>query len=204
MVHAAGDVMSKIVMYKHCFRTLTENSILSQQGAMLSAVLQRQLEFINKFNVESVSEKYSPQGNPTTMKLPESFRDDLSAFTTEVSLVMKTFVVAVHGALCMDLEKEADIATKISEIDDLEEEDDDRNTWSPKSCACHGKLCVNATCGTACRRFCYEKFALNRWTCKAASGEGSVSFNLVCDGKYDCLDESDEINCAVGAGRCFT
>lgn len=196
LVRSATKLMSEVdaSIHRKCF-TITEDNLLLAQNQILRDVLQTQMDFLKKVNTSS-------QGIEI---IYQAFDDKfLKATVNDVTKILSTLSYALDGALCArttelhgnkDFRRFNDIdVDNIEELDEVPKE----TGWSPKSCRCKQEFCVEPTCKAACKRVCWQRYSLNHWGCQALSGATSVSLNVVCDGKLDCFDETDENSCKIG------
>lgn len=156
---------------------------------MLKSFLKQQLDFIKKHG-RNKSETYEYYGKS------ESIVD----VAGDVLTVVRSFAMVLKGALCdMSVEESEHILAAYDQ--DLEKDFEKivlQGRWYPKSCICSGQICKDNSCPHLCKRLCFQKHSLQHWSCQTVTKNNSLSLDLVCDGKLDCYDETDEIGCATG------
>ncbi|XP_049870952.1 uncharacterized protein LOC126370211 [Pectinophora gossypiella] len=193
-VHGATQIMAKVELNRYCFKSLVDNTIISRQGLLLSSILSSQVAFLKK---------YESKATKTNVKADEFPTEPVDEIVKEVAVVVRTFSTALNGALCA-APVENNIIEKESPLKDDMEEEFQRilhdAAWTPSDCKCDGAYCVNRTCVAGCKRLCYETHTLVTFRCKSLNkGQNSISLDMICDGKLDCFEEADELNC-VGNG----
>ncbi|KAJ8724291.1 hypothetical protein PYW08_015765 [Mythimna loreyi] len=198
IVRKATKVMSEVEssMNRKCF-TLTEESLLMSQNQVLRDVLYTQMDFLKK-HVKPSSQEIENKSAVVDEKFVKGAVND-------VSRILSTLSYALDGALCArssapehyshnDFRRFNDIDIEAIEgLDDIPKD----VGWTPKLCRCKRQFCIEPTCQAACKRVCWQRFSLNHWGCQALSGTTFVSLNVVCDGKLDCFDETDENFCKI-------
>lgn len=65
-------------------------------------------------------------------------------------------------------------------------------------CSCENDVCKTSDCHPRCKYVCWQRFSINRWECETYTDDFSVPLDLICDGKYDCFDKTDETSCTTG------
>lgn len=189
-IQAATQIVAEIDLAKNCFDNAISSSMLPQQGAILSQLLQKQVAFIEKYTHDSKSRAF----------FKTSSYNDILEVVTEVVAIIKSFSLSLNTALCIDVNKEVD--KMISEGESLldAESTSIRNVHEMlRECDCNNHVCLKPTCPAVCKRICYQTYSLSRWACKPVKeGAAGVSLDDICDGKYDCYDKTDESNCVSG------
>lgn len=198
-VRRATRVMSEVEtsLNRKCF-AITEDSLLMSQNQVLRDVLQTQMNFLKKHvhPLSKVEVQYEI--------LDENY---IKAAVSDVNKILSTLSYALDGALCArvsNLKHQGNNEFRqfydvdIDGLDEIIEGSKDPG-FSPKSCVCSGQFCADPpTCPAACKRVCWQRYSLNHWGCQAINGGTAVSLNVVCDGKLDCFDETDETLCQIG------
>ncbi|XP_053605309.1 uncharacterized protein LOC128672286 [Plodia interpunctella] len=187
---------------RHCASTHMDNSLLSKQSDILGSVLQSELNFLRR---------HSNNDSDNTFQTEEIVKKTVN----EVALVLSSLSIGLEGSLCPRYygQDEDDIvidpknslsiftAEKNDKNDILEEikpETTTRKSISPNKCTCDKGFCTDINCSQMCRLVCWQKHSLGHWGCQAIDGGTSVSLAVLCDGKTDCYDQTDEEDCSVG------
>lgn len=181
--------MTEIDLTKFCYEESVGKTVLPQQADVLTKLLNQQVAFIDKYS------RYPKKDEI----LRKSRYGDVLAVVIEVVAIVKSFGHSMNTALCLDAGKEADKIIEESEtLLDVEHSSSQSVREMISECDCTDQFCFNP-CSATCKRFCYQTYSLSRWMCKPTK-EGAVGVALddLCNGKIDCLDETDELNCATG------
>ncbi|RVE54572.1 hypothetical protein evm_000693 [Chilo suppressalis] len=180
------QIMSRLESYitKKCFLS-SDNTVLVRQKEILDEVLSKQRKFLEKYTGINSNEQLSNN-------------KDIKVTTNEVAAVIETLAIALKSSLCMyeipDRNK-MDIRKDLTLLD----EDVIELKMPLEKCNCNKSFCTNEVCSESCKLICWYKYTLVRWRCHAVDESTSVPLNSICDGKFDCNDESDEISCNTGA-----
>ncbi|CAF4906812.1 unnamed protein product [Pieris macdunnoughi] len=157
-----------------CFPGAMNPNLLSRQNNFLQDILNSQLEFIEKYKSEHRI-KLATNGNTRNRLI------------NEITDVLSTLTMALDKAFCSN--KNTRRFNKI-----LDEEDPwPTDKWPPTSCPCLQGPCQN--CTYPCKRICWHKSSLLNWNCESVNQSSMVPLSVICDGKIDCFDESDEKGC---------
>ncbi|KAJ0177939.1 hypothetical protein K1T71_006812 [Dendrolimus kikuchii] len=195
-IHKTISLMSQIhspPIYK-CFVVQLGSSVLTRQNTDLRNVLDTQLKFIQKYsNISILSNPTSPKDKINKYVVKKS--------VNEIAVVVTTLAAALEGALCSRRRSIGmfDQLGEITTADDILDTNEHKEYWSPKSCECTGMVCANVSCQDPCPKVCMQKNSLNQWICESTDGNPGVPVSVLCDGKIDCYDKSDETNCSYGA-----
>ncbi|XP_072949800.1 uncharacterized protein [Epargyreus clarus] len=193
-VHNAIQVISEAEksFAMGCFPNNMSKSVITTEIITFQAVLKAQHEFVEKYK----------HLNFSLLPNSESFKGEGSVKRTvnEISLVISALAFALDTSLCIPRLKSEDILNA-RKFNDLFEENLDETIkeveWPPKSCGCIRGRCENNTCTESCKRVCYQKYSLTRWGCESINRTENVPMNVLCDGKFDCFDQSDEKDCVT-------
>ncbi|XP_038221184.1 uncharacterized protein LOC119839067 [Zerene cesonia] len=114
----------------------------------------------------------------------------------EITDVIGTLTKALDKALCSRNDIKSD--HNLRRYNEIFEEDVDlpketKEKWPPEACSCKDETCSN--CTSYCKRICWHRNSLTHWNCDSVNDTSVTSLNVLCDGKYDCYDESDEKEC---------
>lgn len=172
------QVTASIETNKYCFEHDVEDSILAKQAKTLQLIFDNELSFKMKL------QKLEPLNKMNEVREAHS-----------IALVISSFALMLDGALCSN--KLSFDTRRSYDLFDLDLDNEFKESiGSTKSCNCNEELCDN--CTHYCKRICKQEFSLTNWKCESLNGADTVSLNLLCDGKLDCFDESDEKGCNSG------
>lgn len=123
----------------------------------------------------------------------------------QIATVISSVSTSLDAAICSEqikhFEEFDDVIKRVDEHDEqiIEVVDDGKSEeWSFRFCKCSGRVCMPHPCNEKCKKICEHKHALGRMMCRSFNRDTSISLDLICDGKIDCEDESDENNCNEG------
>uniref|UniRef100_A0A2A4JSP3 Uncharacterized protein n=1 Tax=Heliothis virescens TaxID=7102 RepID=A0A2A4JSP3_HELVI len=192
-VRSATTVMSEIAssVNSKCFAS-NDGDLFASQNEILRDVLQTQMAFLEKHLKVSIKKTQTDQTNDVFIRKT----------VTDVGMILSILSYALEGSVCahrVDPDNPGNLAARKFndiEIDELDEQPREPS-WSPKSCTCKGQFCKDSACEAPCKRICWQRHSLNHWSCQAINSATSVSLNVICDGKLDCFDESDESFCPL-------
>nr|XP_012553290.3 uncharacterized protein LOC101745994 [Bombyx mori] len=193
-IKGTGDIINslEISISNKCISSDISSSIFTTQNQILHNVLKSHLIFF-KSDTSSWPKYDSDFNNDTVRKI-----------SNEAALVVSSLVMAIEGSLCarrFGLSNIDEIAIRHSDDSDPDEALDEvlkTASWSPNSCVCNGPVCRHYDCPALCKRLCWQRYSLKRWTCHAIDEGPSIPLDYLCDGKYDCYDETDELDCSTG------
>ncbi|XP_028168208.1 uncharacterized protein LOC114358438 [Ostrinia furnacalis] len=191
-VHRASTIMSHIENYlsRKCVMD-EDNALLMKQNGVLYEVLQREVGFIKKY--KDMNHQDNVSGDVFTFKKT----------LNEVAIVIKTLAVALDTSICERYSNRRRVGI-MGNIYSPDTAGLDESSHKPKiylkSCKCRGSFCANVTCPEVCKRVCWHKHTLGKWSCHAVDESTAIPLDMVCDGKLDCYDESDESGCNPGIG----
>lgn len=174
------QVTASIETNKYCFEHDVDESMLAKQAKTLQIIFDNKLSF--KMKLQKMYEEPLEKMNEV--------RDAHS-----IALVISSLALKLDGALCSN--KLSFDTRRSNDLFDLDLENEFKESvGSTKSCNCNEEFCDN--CTYYCKLICKKKFSLTNWNCESLNGTDTVSLNLLCDGKLDCYDESDEKGCNSG------
>ncbi|XP_075976399.1 uncharacterized protein LOC142976751 [Anticarsia gemmatalis] len=185
---------------KKCLKPIVEPDFgtLSNHHFILRGMLDSQMQLIENYESVRAKAPFKAHGDNDAFLMKKIIGD--------IGKLVTTLSYSMEGVLCLPQEEK----TKFSNISrrgihlkgdenmDYASELYDHG-WLPRSCTCKGHVCKLDNCDPRCKRVCWQKYSLNHWTCQSLSGDSSISLDLVCDGKIDCYDESDETSCKKGS-----
>lgn len=189
-IHTATKIVAEIDLAKNCFENAIVTSMLPYQGDLLSRLLKKQIAFIEKYTRDPNKREF----------LKSSPYNDIYEVVTEVVAIIKSFSISLSAALCMNVNNEVDKLMREGEaLLDVEPTPSKSVNEMLSDCDCNNQVCLYPTCPAVCKRICYQTYSLSRWACKPLKeGASGVSLDDLCNGKKDCLDETDESHCASG------
>ncbi|CAB3222310.1 unnamed protein product [Arctia plantaginis] len=180
-----------------CLQPLVGTPIFSRHHKTLLNMLLSQLDFLKKY--KPPTEKY----NITSKAIEDGDKFFMKKTIGDVTSIVSSLSSALEINLCLpsDVKAKENVLLTRRDMDSEipNSKDEKTSTWSPKSCSCKREVCELDNCDARCKRICWQKFRLNRWKCQSVSGDASIPLGLICDGKLDCFDESDETLCAMGS-----
>ncbi|XP_063371306.1 uncharacterized protein LOC134659566 [Cydia amplana] len=167
----------------HCLevQNSVDKVVMKSRKEILTNVLKKQFEVL--INVAPIKGK-------------------LSKKVKEIAQIVSSVGAALEGGLCIREKYKEEISRRngLSLDDNVEVVQNNKKTWAPPVCTCTGPFCLLNNCTSACNNTCWQRFSLRQLGCESVVGARSVPIDLVCDGKVDCFDESDEKQCTAGAG----
>ncbi|XP_032515993.2 uncharacterized protein LOC116769100 [Danaus plexippus] len=192
-VEQANRVMSDVESsFQHkCLEMDQETSVFRRHSQVLQGLLGTQMKFKEKYQNLDKKLNSDDTGFSNT-----SDSINIKRSVNDIAIIISSLSLTLKAALCSQQLENQGISEDVFERN--LEQDVKEVIWPPKSCACKRELCIK--CTDACKRICWHKHSLSRWNCESINVSDSVSFNVLCDGKIDCFDESDEAGCDVGAG----
>ncbi|XP_048004239.1 uncharacterized protein LOC125240363 isoform X2 [Leguminivora glycinivorella] len=174
---------------KHCLevQNSVDKVVVKTRKETLTKVLTKQLEVLNTF---APIKKEKKKG--------KSIKNLM-----EINLIVSSVEAALEGALCIREKYKAVISRRngLSLDENVDDVPNTKKTWLPPICVCSGQSCLLNNCTSACNNTCWQRYSLWQWGCKAVDGSRSVPLDRVCDGKVDCLNESDEKGCTSVADK---
>ncbi|CAH2085290.1 unnamed protein product [Euphydryas editha] len=189
-------VITNIESYleKNCFEIYENGTASPKRNQIILDVLQMQREFKEKYKNFSLSF----ENNNLINKGDSNYEANAKVAANEIALMISSLATALDGILCSHRSEDFESRRKADIFDiDLDKMPKD-TTWPPKHCKCNKEHCLN--CTNSCKRICWQQNSLSLWNCESVDGTDTVSLNWLCDGKFDCFDESDEKDCNIGSG----
>ncbi|XP_063632113.1 uncharacterized protein LOC134803277 isoform X1 [Cydia splendana] len=178
----------KNILPIHCLevQNSVDKVVMKTRKETLTNVLKKQFEVLNSVAPIKGQKK---KGKP--------FKK-----VNEIAQIVSSVEAALEGGLCIREKYKAEISRRngLSLDENVEVVPNNKKTWAPPVCTCTGQFCLLNNCTSACNNTCWQRFSLWQWQCESVVGARSVPIDLVCDGKVDCSDESDEKECTTGAG----
>ncbi|XP_046967315.1 uncharacterized protein LOC124535231 [Vanessa cardui] len=192
-MHYSNQVVTNIksnLGHNNCFE-IDESKTASKRSQIIKNVLQMQeqlsAKYKNSFHNDNLILKKDPNEGNVRVK------------SNEIAITVSSIALALKRVLCSSKSDEIETRRKYDILNnELIQINAKRPSWPPKECKCNTEQCTN--CTDACKRICSQKNSLTSWNCVSIHGTNKVSLNSLCDGKLDCLDESDEIDCIKGTG----
>jgi hypothetical protein len=192
-LNRATRILSRVETYllRNCF-IFNDNTLLMKQNVVLSDVLRKLLGFLQKYS----------KAHPN-----DQLRDKNSTRKTlnEVVLLINSLALALEGSMCaQNLRNSSNIEAIAHQEITLREDDrtvvleESEPMALYKNCRCKKSFCEDMSCPKACKNVCWFKYNLGRFGCQAVDESTSVSLDVLCDGKLDCYDETDEAHCNTG------
>ncbi|XP_064072636.1 uncharacterized protein LOC113393123 [Vanessa tameamea] len=175
----------------NCFEMYDSKTILSKRSQIIKNVLKMQEEFREKYKKSFHNDNLILKKDPN--------EENVRVKSNEIAVTISSFALALESALCSFKSDEYQTRRKTDILDNnIGQYMPKRPSWPPKGCKCNTEECTN--CTNACKRICSQQNSLTSWNCVSIHGTDKVSLNTLCDGKLDCLDESDENDCMKGTG----
>lgn len=155
----------------------------------------------NQFKVlEEHTKQYATTDQRKFRVEPEHLRRTVN----EVAVTVASMSSALAKIICSN-EPHLNVARKSNVLEILDLLGIENNTNNiepepvlPRTCNCTDSYCADKLCPQECETICMHRYNLDRLQCNTKGIESSISLDLLCDGKSDCLDNEDESRCLIG------